>query len=346
MENPAVLLENVLLRKLSQQFERSPLQQNKFLESDAELVKLDNGHVLALTTDSIVEEIATGLYTDPALIGWMTVVVNLSDLAAVGAEPLGILLSQNIPANFPPEKLEALQSGIAEACRQFGVFVLGGDTNQSASLETGGTAAGLIKSGPVISRKGARPGDGLFVSGRMGAGSAFAFSMLMGGLAQVPYKPSPKIKEGALVRLFGSSCMDTSDGFFPALCNLMEVNGIGFEITRPFAEIAHPVATQAAVAASLPVWFFLAGPHGEFELIFTIPQEQESGFLASAGKAGWHPVKIGHATDSQGCILDIPEGRWPLEPFHIANLFAEAGGDPKAFLSALVQKQSSWNLPL
>lgn len=339
------LNENDFLRKLSNKFHRSPQQLNAFLESDAELVKLDNGSILALTTDSIVEEIATGLYTDPSLIGWMTVVVNLSDIAAVGAEPIGLLLSQNIPPDFPPEKLNALQSGIAEACNAFGVFVLGGDTNQSATLESGGTAVGLIKSGPVISRKGAKPGDLLYVTGKMGLGSAFAFSVLMGGASSVPYKPVPKLEEGALVRQFGSSCMDTSDGLFPAICNLMEINSIGFEINLPFGEIAHPTAVQLAAAGSMPTWFFLAGPHGEFELIFTIPSEKEADFLRSANKMDWHPLKIGVATNHETCVLDIPDGKWALEPFQIANLFTQAGGNPKDFLTALVKKQSSWQLP-
>ncbi len=345
MESKAALNENDFLRNLSRKFRRSPLELNNFLESDAELVKLADGSVLALTTDSIVEEIATGLYDDPALIGWMTVVVNLSDIAAVGAEPLGLLLSQNIPTDYPPELLEALQSGIAEACEAFGVFVLGGDTNQSATLEMGGTAAGLIKSGPIISRKGAKPGDLLFVSGKMGLGSAFAFSVLMGGPSQIEYRPVPKLKEGALVRQFGSSCMDTSDGVFPAICNLMEINGIGFEIKLPFSEIAHPAAVQMATAGSMPSWFFLAGPHGEFELIFTISPEKEATFLQNASKMNWQPLKIGVATDYQNCSLDIQKGRWDLNPFQISNLFTEAGGNPKAFLSALVQKQSSWKLP-
>ncbi len=340
-----VLEENNFLRNLSKKFRRSPLELNGFLESDAELVRLPDGSILALTTDSIVEEIATGLYADPALIGWMTVVVNLSDIAAVGAEPLGVLLSQNIPPHFPPEQLEALQSGIAEACEAFGVYALGGDTNQSATLEMGGTAAGLIKSGPIISRRGAKPGDLLYVSGKMGLGSAFAFSVLMRGTAEVPYKPVPKLKEGELVRQFGSSCMDTSDGLFSAISNLMEINGIGFKINSPFSEITHLAAAQMAMASSMPGWFFLAGPHGEFELLFTISPEKEAAFLQGANLMNWHPLRIGIATEQQNCILDIEAGRWDLEPFQIANLFTEAGGEPKAFLSALVQKQSSWKLP-
>lgn len=84
------LLENNFFARLTSSFQRSPQQINHLNESDSELLRLDNDSILAITTDCIVEEIETGLYDDPYLIGWMLVVVNLSDLAAVGARPLGL----------------------------------------------------------------------------------------------------------------------------------------------------------------------------------------------------------------------------------------------------------------
>ena len=110
---PVSLLENQLLRQIGNPFPRSPEQRNQLLESDAELIRMADGSTLALTTDCIAEEIQTGLYSDPEHIGWMTVAVNMSDLAAVGARPLGLLLSESLPPGFPSEKLIALQNGIA-----------------------------------------------------------------------------------------------------------------------------------------------------------------------------------------------------------------------------------------
>ena len=344
MKAIANLTENIFLRNLSKKFRRSPLQLNQFLESDAELIRLEDGSTLAVTTDSIVEEIATGLYTDPAQIGWMTVAVNLSDLAAVGAEPLGILLSQNIPGDYPLARLEALQSGISEACETMGVFVLGGDTNQSKMLEMGGTAIGLIKSGPVISRRGIRPGDLLYVSGGMGLGSAYAFQVLMQGGCSFAFRPQPSSKTGEIVRHFGSACIDTSDGFFPAVCNLMELNGIGFKLTRPFLGFAHPTVVEMASENQMPIWFFLAGPHGEFELMFTVSPDKELPFLQKAKALDWHPIKIGEATADAVCLLSTEECGQKLEPFQIANLFTESGENPAVFLSALTQKQFLWKL--
>jgi thiamine-monophosphate kinase len=345
VKHTAPLSENIVLRNLTQKFRRSPTQIGGLLESDAELLKLEDGSVLALSTDNIVEEIAVGLYTDPAQIGWMTVMANLSDLAAVGAEPLGILLSQNFPPNYPQDHMEALQSGIAEACEQANVYVLGGDTNTSGTLQMGGTAVGIIKSGPVITRKGIRSGNLLYVSGGMGTGAAYAFETLMGAASTLGFRPRARLKEGQIVRSFGSGCMDTSDGFFPALCNLMEVNEIGFTITRPFSEFIHPDAFMVATKNKMPGWFFLAGPHGEFELMFTIPPENEALFERHAAAINWHPVKIGIATTTESCRIQLPDGTWRLDPCQIANLYEESDGNPRILLSNLIKKQTIWQLP-
>ncbi len=146
------LLENKFLKNLVKDFPRSPKQINQFLEADAELIPIGNGHILAITADIIVEEIDQGIYHTPYLVGWMTVVANLSDLAAVGAEPLGILLQQSLPKDASSEFVEELQSGIAEACHKFGTFVLGGDTNTASSRQSGAVALGMIFNEKIILR--------------------------------------------------------------------------------------------------------------------------------------------------------------------------------------------------
>jgi len=123
------ILENKIINNLISGFERCPHQLNKPHESDAEIIQFENMQ-LAVTTDSISEEISRGLYDDPYLIGWMIVTVNISDLAAVGATPIGILISEIIPNDFSDEKLQLMQKGISDACQEYNTFVLGGDTNE------------------------------------------------------------------------------------------------------------------------------------------------------------------------------------------------------------------------
>ena len=153
------ILENKVINNLISAFERSPMQLNKPHESDAEIIQLNDNTKLAITTDSISEEISTGLYDDPYLIGWMIVTVNMSDLAAVGAAPIGILISEIIPKEFEPEKIKELQKGISDACKEYNTFVLGGDTNEGEKLVLTGIAVGIIKQEKPISRMGCKPGD-------------------------------------------------------------------------------------------------------------------------------------------------------------------------------------------
>jgi thiamine-monophosphate kinase len=277
----------------------------------------------------------------------MTVVVNLSDLAAVGAKPLGLLLSESLPPDFSEEKLRAVQGGIAAACAATGVFVLGGDTNDSKDWQMGGTAVGLIPVGePIITRKGAAAGDVLYGSGPMGLGSAYAFSVLLSGGAQsVLYQPIPRLKEGALVRHFGSACIDTSDGFFHGLSNLLEVNPIGFQIDIPLSTMTHPAALGISQAKQIPAWIFLTGPHGEFELLFTIPPKNEKRFLEEAEKLNWKPLRIGVCTEVEACTARISSGGFmPLDPLKIANTYVESGGDPQIFLTKLLTLEASWQI--
>ena len=174
------IIENQLIERLARGFARSPDQLNRTRESDAELIRLPGTDVvLALTTDGVVEEIEAGLYRDPYLVGWMTVMVNASDLAAVGAEPLGLLLNQTLTLDLDDDYLDRLQSGIHEACKACRLHVLGGDVNFSSRPQMSATALGLIRDGRPLTRVGCRPGDRLFASAQLGLGSAFALQALV-----------------------------------------------------------------------------------------------------------------------------------------------------------------------
>ena len=177
------------------------LQQNALHESDAELIKLPGTNItLAITMDSIVEEIEAGLYTDPYLIGWMTVMVNASDLAAVGAEPLGILINETLLSDNNDNFNSKLQRGIEDACCECNMHILGGDINFSTRMEMTGCALGFIKEDQPMTRLGCEPGDYLFISDKPGMGSAFALKQLQNNdlLEQtaLTYQPKSHLQEG------------------------------------------------------------------------------------------------------------------------------------------------------
>jgi thiamine-monophosphate kinase len=333
--------ERVLIDRLAAGFARSPRQLNAVHESDAELVRLPDGDtVLAVTTDAIVEEITAGLYRDPYLAGWMIVAVNASDLAAVGAAPVGIVVSESLPPDFPDAALDDLQRGIRDAAERHGLPVLGGDTNQAGTLALSATAIGTVPADRVLTRRGAKPGDRVFASGPVGIGTAFAFATLMCGdgarVNAVPFQPVARLKEGRCLPGIASACMDTSDGVIATLDELMRLNGVGVRWERPLIEAVHPTALATARRAGLPAWTMLAGPHGEFELVFTVPDARCAALDAAAAAIGWAPIELGVVMEEPVCSLRDATEWLEIDTTRIRNLFGDVAGDPDRFLGELL----------
>ena len=335
------ITELSLIERLTQQFRRSPLQLNRLQEADAEIVRLDPraSVCLAVTTDSIVEEISSGLYDDPYLIGWMTVMANMSDLAAVGAIPLGILISEVLPDDVPQEWLAELQRGIEKACEACGSFVLGGDTNAGGQLLLSGCAIGTTSRARLLSRTGAQAGDRLYVTGILGAGNAFALEHFMnhenGSDEMVSYQPYARLREGQSIAGIASACMDTSDGALTTLDQLMRVNHVGFAIETDVESILHPQARLAAVASGLPPWLMLAGQHGEFELIFTVSPANELKMLETADRSNWQPFRLGSVIGDEEVRLSLYGQETVLDTGRIRNLAAECGSDVVRYIQEL-----------
>jgi thiamine-monophosphate kinase len=322
---------------------RSPHQVNHRHESDAELILIPGSEtMLAITTDAIAEELDTGLYKDPYLIGWMTVAVNASDLAAVGAEPLGILVSETLPPEASPEFRSHLQRGLHDASLAMALPILGGDTNHSNRLHMGGTAVGTIPDGKPVTRRGAQPGNVLFATAPVGRGAAFALLQLFGdeqGTGADPsdeFRPRGRLVEGSVVRRFASSCMDTSDGVLTTLDELMRLNGVGFDLEDSWPTHLDPWAVAIAASAALPEWAMLAGPHGEFELLFTVPEPELTRFLAAAANIGWSPHRLGRVSEEAGLRLDVGQGRVALDTAYVRDLFTEVESDVDRYRAGLM----------
>jgi thiamine-monophosphate kinase len=333
------ITENQFIGKLTEQFPRSPFQKNRTHESDAEIVRFstDPDTLVAITTDSIVEEIALGLYSDPYLIGWMTVMVNMSDLAAVGAQPLGILVSEVLPTEFPKPSLALLQQGIQDACDACGTFVLGGDTNFGGQLILTGCALGAVKDKRHLSRIGCKPGDVLYSTGVLGIGNALALSKFAGSAkVDVEYKPTARLKEGKSLLGVASACMDTSDGVIATLDQLMRLNNVGFDLDEDWELNLLPRGKELAESLGIPSWLLLAGQHGEFELLFTVAKERENELLRSAEKDHWHPVRLGIVTEEPEILLPLYGQSVPLDTAKIRNLASQVNGDIENHINQLI----------
>jgi thiamine-monophosphate kinase len=331
------IIENSNISKIASCYKRSPMQVNRIHESDAEIIKLNKDIYLAITTDSISEEIETGLYDDPWLIGWMAVTVNLSDIAAVGAKPVGLVISQIIPDNADDVFIKRLSDGISDACEEYNTYILGGDLNSGKQLIITGTATGTIENGHILTRKGITEGDTLFISGKAGLGNAYALSKFSNipGLT-ISYLPKAKIKEGILLREYVTACMDTSDGVISTIDQLSRINNVGIAINN-YENLLDAEALKAAEYYNFPSWLFLAGQHGEFELIFSIPKGKTADFLEKATIINWHPLELGTATAEKSITLPLYNKTAKLDTCYLRNLFNSVNGDKSRYIEKLLQ---------
>ncbi len=336
------ILENLMIERITKNFLKAPHKLHEIHETDAELIDIGGGsdNYLAITTDALVEEITSGLYDDPYLIGWMLAMVNFSDLAAVGAAPLGLLLSISYSPALSEAFMTKLTKGISDACLRLNTFVLGGDTNQGKELFLSGCAVGLVSKKSIIKRIGAKPGDKLYLTHPAGLGSVFAFMRLAKQDFKLPgpfYQPLARIKEGKTIREFASCCMDTSDGVIHTVDTLMRLNRCQFILEDNWDQILHPIVLKVCSAQNLPPWLTLAAVHGEFELCFTLSHDNEKNFLREAAKAGWTPILLGEITEGKGVIIRSGERLIPVDTASIRNLSEIAGSDPKSYINKLLE---------
>ena len=334
------IIEHALIETLVEGLPRDPRQLNGLQESDAELIRIPGGSsVLALTTDTLAEELESGLYTDPYQIGWMTVMASVSDLAAVGADTVGILLNLTLAVDASDAFISRLRAGIRDACHAAEIPVLGGDTNTASHPQMGATAVGVIPGDRILTRKGCLPGDLVFSSGFLGSGATFAFHKLMAtdGRDEPVFLPRPRIKEGQIIRRHATACIDTSDGALAGLDQLARVNGLGFAVDTAPSRFLDPRALSFARSWGIPEWLTMAGPHGEFELLFTVPGSRSRVFLEDAAGMGWTPLRIGEVSEESGVRMCVEGEVRALDTERIRNLFSHVKGNPARYLVELVR---------
>jgi thiamine-monophosphate kinase len=267
---------------------------------------------LALTVDSVAEEMACGLYREPETVGWVAAMASLSDLAAVGARPLGVLLAAEWGRELPEGKRRRFFRAFESALRESNTYLLGGDQGGSPSSVISVTAIGQCERKPV-SRLGIRAGDTLAVTGQVGRGPALGFRYLLGlPGAEFPekiFRPRARLDLSGSLGKVARACMDTSDGFATTLHQLGELNQVSFELT------VSPALFEAKARAfcqkrGLPFSSLLYGEIGDYQLMMAIPP----GKLAEARSKipGLH--LLGKAVSkSRKNTVDFGEGRVSVE---------------------------------
>ncbi|MDD1771679.1 MAG: thiamine-phosphate kinase [Methanomassiliicoccales archaeon] len=207
--------------------------------------------------------------------GWMAAAVNLSDIAAMGAQPLGILLAMGLPKDMDEASVREMVQGAADCCDRYGTDYLGGDTKECPELVLIGTSLGIVSREGVLLRKGAMPGDLLAMTGSAGAASAGLLALEHGIEAKEAVKalfePLPRIKEGTLLSSSGAvtSCMDTSDGLSSSLHELGSASGVSFEIDAEKVPV-HEEAVRVAGECGAELNDIVLHGGGDYQLLFTV----------------------------------------------------------------------------
>jgi len=270
------------------------------LSDDAALLAPPAGRHLVLAADAMVEGVHYLPDDPPETIGRKLLRVNLSDLAAMGADPLAYLMTTALPRGTSPEWLEGFANGLAADQREFGLHVLGGDTVAipgPACLSL--TIIGTVPPGGALRRRGARPGDELWVSGTVGDG-ALGLAVLQGRLPPDPHLarryrlPEPRLSLGVALRGLARAAMDVSDGLVQDLGHLCRAGGIGAVLELAVLPLSPPAA---ALVAGDPSWLpRLAVGGDDYELLFAASPTDADRVHAASRATGTAVTRIGRFT--------------------------------------------------
>ena len=265
---------------------------------------------LVATTDMLHRQTDFPEIMTPWQMGWMSVAVNLSDIAAMGAEPAGVLIAAGLPPEVDLYFIDELFSGFGDCAGFYGTKILGGDTDAHQELTITGCAFGFVEKDLVLRRSGASPGDLLCTTGSLGGAGGGLWAWKNGDLQnefiEKLLEPEPRLKEGrALAKSRAvTAMMDNSDGLALSLSDLAEVSRVGFmvnEAALPLAEgLEEMVGHEKAVAMVMS-----AG--GDFELVFTVRPDG----LEAAMKAGEVTV-IGTVVE-EGILMESEGERRMIE---------------------------------
>lgn len=300
----------------------------KGVGDDAAVLRTTGGKHLLFTTDMLVENIHFSLsYASFKEVGWKSLAVNISDIAAMGGIPAHALVSIGIPANLDVEDVDLIYAGLRECARKWQVNIVGGDTVKSPGpLVINAALVGEVEEDRVVYRSGARPGDYIYVTGFLGASAAGLYVLQNREMAwpenvkdllrRAHLLPAPRVREGrALAATGGVGAMDDlSDGLAGDIGHICAASGVGCIVEATEVPVLPEVVEAARIAGRNPLDWALYGGE-DYELLFTVRPEAVSMVERALNgvdvKARFK--RIGKITGNKGtCYLKLPDGS--LEP--------------------------------
>ena len=267
---------------------------------DGALIAPTPGYDLVIATDMLVEGTHFLADTDPVDLGWKTLAVNVSDIAAMGARPCWATLAIALPA-ADETWVAAFARGFFACANEFGIDLIGGDTTRGPRNFCV-TIFGEVASGRALRRSGAKAGDEIWVSGQPGR-AALGLAHLQGRIRldepelsdclAALHRPQPRVALGLALQGRATAAIDVSDGLLADLGHILDASGVAAQV-----KIAVPPAPTFARDA------WLAGGD-DYELVFTVPPAKHADILALAQALGLALTCIGRIEEQPAGRIDL-----------------------------------------
>lgn len=278
---------------------------------DVAAVYLGRGKLAVLKTDMLVYSLDVPPGMSLYQVARKAAVMNISDFAAKGVQPIALLTSLGLPRYFTQKDVELISEGLNSGVREYGAYLIGGDTSEAPDLIIACMVYGVTKFMSLIPRSGAQPEDILAVTGQFGR-TAAGLKLLLENLKAPPtlkekllesvYLPKARLKEGLALAKTGvvTSSIDSSDGLAVSLYELNKMSKTGFEVTSlPVAE----EAKEFAKLHGLNVNDFILHGGEEYELVVTVRPEGWLKAQEAVRQAGGSLTQIGVVTKDPSIIL-------------------------------------------
>jgi thiamine-monophosphate kinase len=272
---------------------------------------------VVVTTDTLVAGVHFPDDTDPVAIGHKAVAVNLSDIAAMGAEPCWISIAITLP-KVDKEWLKSFCDGVFELCEYYNVELIGGDTTQGP-LSITITAQGVVPEGKCLLRTGAKAGDWLYVTGEIGD-AALALKHIKKEISVAQdYKdklrekldlPKPRVLAGQAIREYASSAIDLSDGLISDLNHICQASNVGANIVLDRLPLSTIMIDTLPFDEAISV--ALVGGD-DYELLFTVSEDNKVGMETALANAGTKVTCIGQINTSKVISTTLNNQAVPIE---------------------------------
>ncbi|WP_337880424.1 thiamine-phosphate kinase [Rheinheimera sp.] len=286
---------------------------------DGAVLQVREGCDLVVTTDSMIEGTHFFPDVDPRALGHKLVAVNVSDLAAMGAEPCWLSLGLTLP-RVDEAWLTAFAEGLSETADYYNCQLIGGDTTKGP-LSLTMIAKGQVPKGKALTRAGAKVGDYVYVTGTLGD-AALGLQLVQqqvevskkhrAHLLQRFHYPTARVALGQALRTIASSAMDISDGLAGDILHILRRSGVGAAID--VSRIPMSQALKDSCSAEQALQLALSGGE-DYELLFTVPEIRRSSLEVLVSPYGVPVTCIGRITGVAG-KLELKQGEVPLNYLH------------------------------